>query len=200
MSQHLLSSVKKKPVGKQCPRALQYSEAKEKQSRRFHKCAELLASQCSCSHHLAQSYATRDSLDTTGVAGRAFSVFPTRIIGSLATYHATSADTIRKYPDSIRSQSIPASSAMASSVEPIERNTSTVVMPLFSREAKVIAQVIAATAMNQKPNSGNAPCGRATLPVAYKISRIPYAVQNEPHVPCMAKATASFVRNARAPA
>jgi hypothetical protein len=31
------------------------------------------------------------------------------------------------------------------------------VMPLFYRHAAVVAQVIAATAMNQKPNSGNMP-------------------------------------------
>ena len=108
------------------------------------------------------------------------------MISMLAIHHATHADAIRKYPANIRSQSVPVSSATAASVEPIASKASSVVVPFFSLEATVMPQVIAAATMNQKPSSGKAPLGRTTLPLAYNSSRIPYAVQKAPQVPCIA--------------
>src|SRR6185437_11510677 len=110
-------------------------------------------------------------------------------MSALPVYHATIDEIINSQPVSVISQARPVSSPIAAVVDPAARNVNKMARALLSADAAPTAtQVIAASTMNQKPISGNAPTGGGILPTANITFNIPYAIQNDPHIPCTAVA------------
>src|SRR3954451_18193900 len=125
-----------------------------------------------------------------------FSIIP------VATYQARTAEPTNTQPATFTSPVLSPSIPTAASPAPAASTPRTAVTPrLPSASAPSIPEnVIAQSAMNQKPTAWSSVPPVCSTPVTTSSCRSPYASQNEPHMPCIAVATESRARYAHMPA
>src|SRR3954466_460279 len=114
---------------------------------------------------------------------------------AVATYQANPAENTNTQPATCSQLVLPVQSAGAAIVEPAASGARTAKSPRLSVSAAAAPDhVIAASGMNQNPSAGKAPFGSTSVPAAKSRLSTPKAIQNDPHIPCIAVASPSRAR------